>query len=128
MQRVAVVGAHLSGMPLNHQLTSRGARLVGAAQTAPSYRLYALPDTRPPKPGLLRAARDGVAIALELWDMPTQHFGSFVDEIPAPLAIGSLLLADGSYVKGFICEPYALERALDVSAFGGWRAYTASRV
>ena len=128
MQRVAVVGAHLSGMPLNHQLTSRGARLVGAAQTAPSYRLYALPDTKPPKPGLLRAARDGVAIALELWDMPTQHFGSFVDEIPAPLAIGSLLLADGSYVKGFICEPYALERAQDVSAFGGWRAYIASRV
>ncbi len=128
MQRVAVVGAHLSGMPLNHQLTSRGARLVEAAHSAASYRLYALPDTSPPKPGLLRVAQGGVAIALELWDMPTQHFGSFVGEIPAPLGIGSLELADGSYVKGFICEPYALERAQDVSAFGGWRAYIASRV
>ena len=128
MQRVAVVGAHLSGMPLNHQLTSRGARLVGPARTATSYRLYALPDTSPPKPGLLRVAKGGVAIALELWDMPTQHFGSFVEEIPAPLGIGSLELADGSRVKGFICEPYALERAQDVSAFGGWRAYVASRV
>jgi len=128
MQRVAVVGAHLSGMPLNHQLTSRGAHLVGVAQTAPSYRLFALPDTTPPKPGLLRVAHDGASIALELWDMPTQHFGSFVDEIPAPLGIGSLELADGSRVKGFICEPYALERAQDISAFGGWRAYVASRV
>ena len=128
MQRLAVVGAHLSGMPLNHQLTSRGARLVGAAQTAPSYRLYALPDITPPKPGLLRVARDGMAIALELWDMPAQCMGSFVDEIPAPLGIGSLELVDGSYVKGFICEPHALERAQDVSAYGGWRAYIASCV
>ena len=128
MQRVAVVGAHLSGMPLNHQLTSRGARLAGATRTAACYRLYALPGTSPPKPGLLRVAQGGVAIALELWDMPTQHFGSFVGEIPAPLGIGSLELADGSYVKGFICEPYALEDAQDVSSFGGWRAYVASRL
>ena len=128
MQRVAVVGAHLSGMPLNHQLTSRGARLVGATHTAASYRLYALPATSPPKPGLLRVDSDGVAIALELWDMPTQHFGGFVEEIPAPLGIGSLELADGSRVKGFICEPYALAGAQDVSAFGGWRAFVASRV
>lgn len=126
--RVAVVGAHLSGMPLNGQLTERGATLVGSAQTAPNYRLYALPGTTPPKPGLLRVAPDqGVRIALEIWDMPLAEYGSFVALIPAPLGIGTLELGDGSSVQGFVCEAQALHNgAHDISHLGGWRAYIQS--
>lgn len=126
--RVAVVGAHLSGMPLNSQLTERHARLVCSTHTAPDYRLFALPDSTPPKPGLLRvAAGTGHAIALEVWDMPVAHYGSFVALIPAPLGIGTLRLADGGLVQGFLCEPEALVHAQDISHLGGWRAYIASR-
>ena len=125
--RVAVVGAHLSGMPLNHQLLARGARLVREARTASTYRLFALPATRPAKPGLKRVEEGGCAIALELWDMALADFGSFVEEVPAPLAIGTLELDDGTRVKGFVCEPHGLEGAEDVSDHGGWRAYIASR-
>ena len=125
--RVAVVGAHLSGMPLNGQLTERGARLVGSAQTAPDYRFFALPDSQPPKPGLLRVAPgQGGQIALEIWEMPAAHYGSFVALIPAPLGIGTLLLADGSQVQGFVCEAQALASATDITHLGGWRAYMAS--
>lgn len=125
---VAVVGAHLSGMPLNAQLTERGARLVGATHTAPDYRLYALPGTVPPKPGLLRvAAGEGAAIAVEIWEMPLAHYGSFVALIPAPLGIGRLLLADGRSVQGFVCEALAVAGADDITALGGWRAYIAAR-
>ena len=125
--RVAVVGAHLSGMPLNGQLTERGATLVASTETAPHYRLYALPGTVPPKPGLLRVAANlGERIALEVWDMPLAHYGSFVALIPSPLGIGTLTLADGSAVQGFLCEPAALDGAQDISHFGGWRRYTAS--
>ncbi len=125
--RVAVVGAHLSGMPLNSQLTERGATLVARTDTAPHYRLYALPGTVPPKPGLLRVAANlGERIALEVWDMPLAHYGSFVALIPSPLGIGTLTLADGSAVQGFLCEPAALDGAQDISHFGGWRRYTAS--
>ena len=122
---LAVVGAHLSGLPLNHQLTTRGARLLEATTTAPQYRLYALPNTVPPKPGLIRAKADGAAIHVELWAMTHAAFGEFVAEVPPPLAIGSLLLADGRVVKGFVCEPHALEGATDITAHGGWRAYLA---
>jgi len=126
--QVAVVGAHLSGMPLNGQLTERGARLVAATHTAPDYRLYALPGTVPPKPGLLRvAAGEGAAIAVEIWEMPLAHYGSFVALIPAPLGIGSLVLADGRSVQGFVCESLALAGAEDITALGGWRAYIAAR-
>ena len=125
--RVAVVGAHLSGMPLNRQLTERGASLVGTASTSADYRLYALPGTTPPKPGLLRvAAGQGSHIALEVWDMPLQHYGSFVALIPAPLGIGTLTLTDGSSVQGFVCEAEALHDAQDISHLGGWCAYIAS--
>lgn len=125
--RLAVVGAHLSGMPLNSQLTSRGATLVGPARTAPDYRFYALPGTVPPKPGLLRvAAGEGAGIALEIWEMPVQHYGSFVALIPAPLGIGTLALEDGGSVQGFVCEPHALQGAKDITHLGGWRAYLAS--
>lgn len=125
--RVAVVGAHLSGMPLNWQLAERGATLVSAAETAPDYRLFALPGTTPPKPGLLRVAPGtGSRIALELWDMPMAHYGSFVGLVPQPLSIGTLTLADGTAVQGFLCEAQATQGARDISQYGGWRAYMAS--
>jgi allophanate hydrolase len=128
MVKVAVVGAHLSGMPLNGQLTERGARLLNATQTAALYRLYALPGTVPPKPGLLRVQPgEGAAIALEIWEMPMTQYGSFVALIPAPLGIGSLVLADGSSVQGFLCEALAVAGADDITHHGGWRAYIASR-
>ena len=119
--RVAVCGAHLQGQPLNHQLTSRGARLVQRTTTAPHYRLYALPDGR--RPGLVRVAEDGAAIEVEVWELPASQFGSFVDGIPAPLGIGRTVLADGTGVAGFICEPVGLQGAVDITEFGGWRAY-----
>jgi allophanate hydrolase len=125
--RVAVVGAHLSGMPLNSQLTERGAVLFAQAETAPDYRFFALPGTTPPKPGLLRVAPGtGARIALELWDMPVAAYGSFVALIPAPLGIGTLTLSDGSAVQGFLCEAWATHGAQDISHFGGWRAFIAS--
>ena len=117
--RLAVVGAHLSGMPLNHQLTTRGARLVRATRTAPLYRLYALTDQ---KPGLVRAD-DGGSIEVEVWEMSATAFGSFVAEIPAPLGIGTLELEDGECVKGFLCESYAVRGREDITRHGGWRRY-----
>lgn len=126
--RVAVVGAHLSGMPLNGQLTERGARLLRATHTASQYRLYALAGTVPPKPGLLRVPTgEGAAIAVEIWEMPLAHYGSFVALIPAPLGIGSLTLSDGTSVQGFVCEALAVKSAEDITHHGGWRAYMASR-
>ncbi|MCE5362141.1 allophanate hydrolase [Pseudomonas anguilliseptica] len=125
--RVAVVGAHLTGMPLNFQLTSRDAVLVEQTTSSAHYRLYALPGTVPPKPGLARVAADGAAIIVELWDIPQARFGEFVAEIPAPLGIGNLQLVDGRWVKGFICEPYALDGARDITSFGGWRAFITSQ-
>nr|WP_113865223.1 allophanate hydrolase [Brenneria salicis]NMN91757.1 allophanate hydrolase [Brenneria salicis ATCC 15712 = DSM 30166]RBP65817.1 allophanate hydrolase [Brenneria salicis ATCC 15712 = DSM 30166]RLM31853.1 allophanate hydrolase [Brenneria salicis ATCC 15712 = DSM 30166] len=124
--RLAVVGAHLTGMPLNHQLTSRDAVWVEETQTAESYRLYALANTQPAKPGLAKSS-DGAAIIVELWDIPLARFGEFVAEIPAPLGIGTLTLADGRQVKGFICEPAALSDALDITEFGGWRNWLARK-
>ncbi len=125
--QVAVVGAHLSGMPLNSQLTERGATLLAATETAPDYKFYALPGKVPPKPGLLRVAPGtGTGIAVEVWEMPIEHYGSFVALIPAPLGIGTLALADGSSVQGFVCEAQALQGAQDISHHGAWRAYIAS--
>jgi allophanate hydrolase len=124
--RLAVVGAHLTGMPLNHQLTSRESTFVERCRTASSYQLYALANTTPPKPGLVKAVTAGAPIEVELWDVPLERFGSFVAEIPSPLGIGSLELEDGRIVKGFICEPIGLQGARDITAFGGWRAYLAS--
>ena len=123
---IAVVGAHLSGLPLNGQLLERGARLRERTRTAPKYRLYALPGTQPPKPGLLRCAEGGAAIELEVWDMPLAEAGAFLARVPPPLCLGSVELADGCFVHGFLCEAHALAAARDISAFGGWRAYLAS--
>jgi allophanate hydrolase len=125
---LAVVGAHLSGQPLNSQLTDRGARLLESVRTAPSYRLYALSGTGPARPGLLRVADGtGAAIECELWNLSEAAFGSFVAGISAPLVIGTVKLADGREVKGFLCESYALSAAEDITATGGWRAYLALR-
>jgi allophanate hydrolase len=123
---IAVVGAHLSGLPLNGQLLERGARLLRATTTAAQYRLFALPGTRPPKPGLLRVGAGGHAIAVEVWSVPLQAVGSFLALIPPPLGLGSVELAEGGHVHGFLCEPLALEGATDISHHGGWRAYLAS--
>jgi allophanate hydrolase len=126
--RLAVVGAHLRGMPLNHELLTCGARFAEATHSAPHYRLYALPGTTPPKPGLARVqpGAGGAAIALEVWEMPVENFGAFVAGVPAPLGIGSVELASGEVVKGFICEGHALAGATDISQHGGWRAYCLS--
>ena len=124
---LAVVGAHLRGQPLNHQLTSRRAEFVRQTRTAPSYRLYALANTQPPKPGLKRVAEKLAAgIEVEIWSLDAASFGSFVAEIPPPLGIGTLELEDGTSVKGFLCEPIALEGARDITEFGGWRAFRQS--
>lgn len=125
MITIAVVGAHLRGQPLNPQLTARDAVFETETETAAEYRLYAL-ETVPPKPGLVRVVEGGSPIALELWSLEDAAFASFVAEIPSPLGIGKLVLADGRVVPGFIVEPYALESAADITAFGGWRAYRAS--
>lgn len=122
--RIAVVGAHLSGMPLNGQLTQRGARLVRSAQTTSEYRLFALPGTTPAKPGLLRVpAGTGAPIAVEIWEMGADQFGSFVSLVPPPLAIGTLRLSGGCQVKGFLCEELATRGARDITEHGGWRSY-----
>ena len=122
--KLAVVGAHLKDMPLHWQLTSRDATFVGAFETAPNYRLYAMADSVPPKPALVHSA-DGAAIKVEVYELGVAEFGSFVAEVPPPLAIGTVTLADGSSVKGFVSEPRATEGAEDVTALGGWRAYIA---
>jgi allophanate hydrolase len=121
---VAVVGAHLCGESLNHELTSRQARLIKACRTAPGYRLYALDGTMHPKPGLVRDPQfRGPGIEVEVWAMPEHQFGSFVAGVPAPLGIGNAVLDDGSTVKSFICEPYAMGGAADITRFGSWRHY-----
>jgi allophanate hydrolase len=120
--RIAVVGAHLAGQPLNHQLVDRDAVFCARTTTAPEYRLYAL-EANPPKPGLVRTARDGAAIEVEVWALDAAGFGGFVAAIPAPLGIGKVALADGTEVSGFLCEGVAVEHARDITEFGGWRAY-----
>jgi allophanate hydrolase len=125
---LAVVGAHLAGQPLNGELTSRGAWLWKSAHTAARYRLFALPGTVPPKPGLLRVAHgEGAAIAVEVWALPRETFGRFIAGVSSPMAIGTIELQDGLKVHGFLCEPWALEGAQDITEYGGWAAYLARR-
>ncbi len=122
--RLAVVGAHLEGMPLHWQLTSREAAFVEATTTAPTYKLYAMADSVPPKPALIHDS-GGAAIKVEVYELDAAAFGSFVAEVPPPLAIGTVTLADGSQVKGFVAEPRAIVGAEDITALGGWRAFVA---
>jgi allophanate hydrolase len=125
---VAVCGAHLEGLPLNGQLTDRGAWRLLTTRTAPEYRLYALPGGPPLRPGLVRVeSGGGAAIEVEVWRMPVTRFGDFVAGIPGPLGVGQLQLQDGSRVCGFLCEAFAVRNAQDISHHGGWRAYLASR-
>jgi allophanate hydrolase len=127
--KVAVVGAHLAGQPLNFQLTERGAKLIRGCRTKGGYRLFALPGTVPPKPGLLRGGDEisGSGVEVEIWGMSVPAFGSFVAAVPPPLVIGTIELEDGELVKGFLCESHATAGARDITGFGGWRAYLASK-
>jgi allophanate hydrolase len=125
--KLAVVGAHLTGMPLHHQLTSRHARFIGESTTEAAYQLFAIADSKPPKPALKYVGEaTGSAIMVEIYGLSLEAFGSFTAEVPAPLAIGTLTLASGEVVKGFVAEPRALNGALDITSFGGWRAYIES--
>jgi allophanate hydrolase len=123
--RLAVCGAHMSGLPLNHQLIERGASLLRRCRTAARYRLYALPGGPPPRPGLVRSDA-GRAIEVEVWQLPRTSLGTFVDGIPAPLGIGTLELEDGEEVKGFLCEAYAAKGAQDITDLASWRRYLAA--
>jgi allophanate hydrolase len=120
---IAVIGAHMSGLPLNGQLTALGGRLESVGRTAPVYRFYALPGGPPHRPGLVRVAENGGAIELEVWSLPTAEVGAFLRQIPPPLALGTVTLADGSGVTGFLCESHAVAGARDITGLGGWRAY-----
>jgi allophanate hydrolase len=120
---VAVCGAHMLGLPLNHQLTSRGGRFLQRTRTNPVYALYALPGGPPYRPGMIRVAAGGAAIEVEVWSVPADEFGSFVNDIGPPLTIGKVELQDGSRVSGFICEAYAAVGARDITSLGGWRGY-----
>lgn len=118
---IAVVGAHLTGQPLNHQLIERGAQLIRTTNTATGYSLYSLPSTAVPKPGLVYDGLGAGGIEVEVWELDVSEFGSFVTLIPPPLGIGTLALEDGSKVKGFLCEAYAVAGADNITAHGGWR-------
>jgi allophanate hydrolase len=120
---LAVCGAHMQGLALNHQLRDRGGYFLQRTHTSASYRLYALPGGPPHRPGLVRVPGGGAAIDLEVWALPTEQLGSFAAGIPAPLGIGKVELATGAVVSGFICEGYAASGATDITGFGGWRAY-----
>ena len=125
---IVVVGAHLSGLPLNHELTGNGGRFLRAVPTVPDYRFFALPGGPPFRPGLLRVpAGEGASIETEVWSLPAAGFGAFVAGIPAPLGIGTIRLADGTTPKGFLVEAEGVKGAQDISALGGWRAFLASR-
>lgn len=119
---IAVVGAHMQGFPLNHQLTNKGGRFLKRTNTAPNYRLFKLGEETPLRPGLLKVD-DGHQIELEVWAIPKSKFGDLLSEIPSPLSIGSIILEDKQLVKGFLCESHAIKEATDISHFGGWREF-----
>ncbi len=124
--RLVVAGAHLRGLPLEHQLIDRGARFVETTATAPVYRMFALANSTPPKPAVVYCGDAGAALEVDVWEVSPASFGSFVAAIPAPLCIGKVELADGSVHSGFLSEPRATDGATDITHFGGWRAYMAS--
>ncbi|MEP4546681.1 MAG: allophanate hydrolase [Saccharospirillum sp.] len=123
---LAVCGAHMSGLPLNHELTSRGGRFIERTETAPNYKLFALAGGPPYRPGMVRQETDGVAVALELWALPKTAVGDFMAGIPAPLGIGTVVLSDNRQVKGFMCEAAGLNGAEDISKLGSWRVFLQS--
>jgi allophanate hydrolase len=126
LARIVVCGAHMLGLPLNHQLAERAGRLLRQTRTAPCYRLYALPGGPPFRPGLIRQAEGGAAIEVEVWELPARHVGSFLAGIPAPLGLGTVALEDGTTETGFICEGYAAQGARDITELGSWRIFLAA--
>jgi allophanate hydrolase len=126
---IVVVGAHLTGMPLNHELTTPGGRLLKTCRTAKDYRLYVLPNTTPPKPGLIRdPGFEGQGLEVEVWALPVEAFGKFVQRIPGPLGIGKLTLDDGTSASGFLCEAHATTGAQEITGLSGWRNYIKSKM
>lgn len=123
---IAVCGAHMSGLPLNSQLRELGSVYLKTIHTSPRYRLFALPNTTPPKPGLVKDAENGGPIEIELWNLPKTQWSTFIGKIPPPLGLGNIELEDGSYVKGFLCEAWAAEGARDITDLGSWRKFVNS--
>jgi hypothetical protein len=124
---IAVCGAHMRGLPLNYQLTELDAVFVKATRTAKGYRLFNVPEKVPPRPGMVRDSKSESAMELEVWSMPLENFGAFIVQIAAPLCIGTVLIEDNRAVYGFLCESDALVGAEEITAFGGWKAYLASK-
>ncbi len=124
---IAVCGAHMRGLPLNHQLTELDAAFIRATKTAKGYRLYNVPEKVPPRPGMVRDSSSETALELEVWSMPLANFGAFMVQIAAPLCIGTVVLEDGSSVYGFLCESDPLKGAEEITTYGGWRSFIASR-
>ena len=125
--KIAVCGAHMRGLPLNHQLTELEATFVEATKTAKGYRLFNVPEKVPPRPGMVRDTSCDSALELEVWSMPLQNFGAFMVQIASPLCIGTVLLEDGSSVYGFLCESDPLKKAEEITGYRGWRNYLASQ-
>jgi len=124
---IAVCGAHMRGLPLNHQLTELSATFVKATRTAKGYRLFNVPEKVPPRPGMVRDTASEASLDLEVWSMPLANFGAFMVQIASPLCIGTVFLEDGSSVYGFLCESDALKGAEEITAHGGWRSYLISK-
>ncbi len=124
---IAVCGAHMRGLPLNHQLTELGAAFVKATKTAKGYRLYNVPEKVPPRPGMVRDRSSEAALELEVWSIPLENFGAFMVQIAAPLCIGTVVLENGDSVYGFLCESDPLIGAEEITAYGGWRSYLEAR-
>ncbi|MBU0632655.1 hypothetical protein KKA17_08415 [bacterium] len=123
--KIAVCGAHMSGLPLNHQLTELDANFLEKTSTAKGYRLYNVPEKVPPRPGMVRDETSDASLELEVWEMPLENFGAFMVQIASPLCIGTVFLKDGSNVYGFLCENNALQGAEEITQYGGWRDYLA---
>lgn len=128
--KIAVAGLHLMGQPLNYQLLTLGGTLVTACRTADRYKMYLIEDEKGKKPGLAQVSKGepGNCYEIEIWSLPLEHVGKFLSYIPAPLGLGTVILEDGSTVKGFICEPRVLTEGKDISGFAGWKAYLSSSV
>lgn len=124
---IAVCGAHMRGLPLNHQLTELDAVFVKATKTAKGYRLYNVPEKVPPRPGMVRDSSSEAALELEVWSMPLENFGAFMVQIASPLCIGTVYLEDGTPVYGFLCESDPLKGAEEITVYGGWKNYLAAR-
>lgn len=120
---IAVCGAHMSGLPLNYQLTELDATFIKATKTASIYRLYEVPEKVPPRPGMIRDTKNGTSLELEVWSMPLENFGAFMIQIAEPLGIGTVILEDGSSVYGFLSESDPIRDAKEITSYGGWRGY-----